>query len=812
MEIEQKIDFAKIEKKWQDKWEAAKVFEATEDPKKKKYYVLEMFPYPSATGLHMGHTFNFTIGDVAARFKRMQGFNVLHPMGFDSLGLPAENAAIKAGEHPEDYTNNSIKNFTKQQRTLGLTYAWERQVNTADPSYYKWDQWIFLKMFEKGLVYEKEAAVNWCSKCNTILANEQVQNGKCWRHEDTEVEIKQMKQWFLKITDYADRLLEGHKTLNWPEKTIAMQKNWIGKSYGTEINFEINGKVWPVFTTRPDTIFGVTFVVISAQHTILNELVTKEQKQEVEKFLKELRSVSEKELAEMEKEGVFTGSYAINPATKEKVPVYAGNFVVADYGAGMVMAVPAHDQRDFEFAKKYGIEIKQVIDGKITESRAWTEAGKLINSKEFDGISNEEAKKKISDWLISQNKAKRVVNYKLRDWSVARQRYWGTPIPLIHCEKCGIVPVPEKDLPVKLPKEVKFGVGNPLLTNEKWLNVECPKCKGKARREANTMDTFVNSSWYFLRYCDPHNDKEIFAKEKAKYWMPVDLYVGGAEHACMHLIYSRFYTMFLHDIGLIDFEEPAPRLFHQGMINGADGEKMSKSKGNGVEPLETMATYGVDATRFFMLSEASPDKGFNWSDKGIQGSTRIINKIWKVANEIKFGKDSEEFLVKLNATIKNVTEQIEKIDYRKSTIEIRELFDVISKEKEISKESFEKAIKLIAPFCPHIAEEIWEKLGNKGFISSAEWPKYEEIKKSAKQEDLNEKIASQLKPIVEKYADKKNIYLYVMPFEIKQVDSDKIGEAIGKTVKIFAVNDSDKYDPENKAKKALPGKPSIFVE
>jgi len=814
MEEESKIDFAKIEKKWQDKWAAEKVFEAIEDPKKKKYYVLEMFPYPSATGLHMGHAFNFTIGDVSSRFKIMQGFNVLHPAGFDSLGLPAENAAIKAGKHPEEYTNNSIKNFIKQEKTLGLTYSWDRQVNTADPEYYHWDQWIFLKMFEKGLVYEKEAAVNWCNKCNTIISNEQAQGGECDRC-GTKIEIKQMTQWFLKITDYADRLLEGHKNLNWPEKTIAMQKNWIGKSYGTEIDFEINGKKWPVFTTRPDTIFGVTFMVVSAQHKNLMELVTKEQKKEVEKFLEKIGSVSEKELADMEKEGIFTGSYAINPATRDKVPVYAGNFVVADYGGGMVMAVPAHDQRDFEFAKKYNIPIKQVISGEISQTRAWTEAGKLINSKEFDGISNEEAKKKISDWLISQNKAKRVVNYKLRDWSIARQRYWGTPIPLIHCEKCGVVPVPEKELPVKLPKEVKFGIGNPLLTNEKWLNVACPKCGGKARREANTMDTFANSSWYFLRYCDPHNNKEIFAKDKVKYWMPIDLYIGGAEHACMHLIYSRFYTMFLHDIGLIEFEEPAPRLFHQGMINDEKGEKMSKSKGNIIEPLETMAKYGVDATRFFLLSEASPDKGFNWSDKGIQGSTRIINKIWKIGQEVKFGKDSEEMQLKVNKTIKNVTEQIENIDLRKSTIEIRELFDLISKQIEISKDTFEKSIKLIAPFCPHIAEELWEKLGNIGFISTAEWPKYTEIKKSAKQENVTENIIENLKQTVEKIISSqevKKIYLYAMPFEIKQIDSDKIEKAFGKPIKIFAVNDSDKYDPENKAKKALPGKPSIFVE
>ncbi len=1133
----EEINFQAIEKKWQDKWDKAKIFEAEEDPKKKKFYVLEMFPYPSATGLHMGHAFNFTIGDVFSRFKKMQGFNVIHPPGFDSLGLPAENAAIKAGKHPEEYTNNSIKNFIKQEKTLGLTYSWERQVNTADPEYYKWDQWIFLKMFEKGLVYEKEAPVNWCSNCNTIISNEQAQGGKCDRC-GTNIEIKQMKQWFLRITDYADRLLEGHKKLNWPEKTIAMQKNWIGKSYGTEIDFEIpaeanfvllhgytgnpeanffpwlkkelesrghkvtvpklpntaspkineqieyvlknckfdentvllghslgsvvalkvleqlrhpikklilaagfltpvfedkerpfaktfdwkfnfnkiknnvkdililrssndsavgkqhadklkeqiGGEIidftseedhicgnkesvvldsclekWSIFTTRPDTIFGVTFMVISAQHKRLKELVTKEQKLDVDKFLKKLKSVSEKEMADMEKEGVFTGSYAINPATNEKVPVYAGNFVVADYGAGMVMAVPAHDTRDFKFAKKYKIPIKQVVApyfldinnppkqgkentrrdivhvivlnksgdkfialknkkldwvtpitggieqgedalvaaerevkeesgyqnflldrqmpykmlaefyashkdvnrsvtsnvlvfrlkdekqlplskeesekheviwlpiselkslhpvGELNEILEWfsddngsfTESGKLINSKEFDGISSEDAKKKITDWLISKKLARQVVNYKLRDWSVARQRYWGTPIPLIHCEKCGVVAVPEKELPVKLPKEVKFGEGNPLLTNAKWLNVLCPKCKGKAKREANTMDTFVNSSWYFLRYCDPKNNKEIFSKEKVKYWMPVDLYIGGAEHACMHLIYSRFYAMFLHDLGLIDFEEATPRLFHQGMINDAKGEKMSKSKGNVIEPLETMAKYGVDATRFYLLSEASPEKGFNWTDSGIQGATRIINKVWKIGQDVKIGKDSKEIKIKLNNTIKGLTSQIESLDYRKSTIEIRELFDAISKESEISKETLEGSLKLLAPFCPHIAEELWEKLGHKEFISLAEWPKYEEIKEKKSQEDLNEKIILELKQLLEKFPDKKKAYIYVLPFELAKMNKNQISKELGKDIEVFAVNDPKKFDPENKSKKALPGKPGIYLE
>jgi leucyl-tRNA synthetase len=814
----EEIDFQAIEKKWQKKWEEKKIFEVKEDSKK-KYYVLEMFAYPSAMGLHMGHAFNFVIGDIFARFKTMNGFNVLHPTGYDSLGLPAENAAIKEKTHPEDYTNKSIKNFIKQQKALGLTYDWSRMVNTADPDYYKWDQWIFLKMFEKGLVYQKEAAVNFCSKCNTILANEQVVNGKCWRHEDTEAEVKQMKQWFIRITNYADRLLEGHKKLKWPEKTIAMQKNWIGKSHGTEVDFEINGKKWPIFTTRVDTIFGVTFMVVSAQHPKLMELVTKEKKSELEKFLKRLKSVSEKEQAELEKEGVFTGSYAINPANNEKVPVYAGNFVVADYGSGMVMAVPAHDQRDFEFAKKYGIKIKQVISGKLTEDRAWTEEGNLMNSGKFNGIKNTSAIEEITKYLESKKLARKVVNYKLRDWSVARQRYWGTPIPLIHCEKCGIVPVPEKDLPVGLPKDVKFGGGNPLVTNEKWLNVKCPKCNGKAKREANTLDTFVNSSWYFLRFCDPKNEKEIFDKKKVKYWMPIDLYIGGAEHACMHLIYCRFYTMFLKDLGLINFDEPSPRLFHQGMINDEKGEKMSKSKGNVIEPLETMAKYGVDTTRFFMMSEASPDKGFNWSDAGIQGSLRIIRKINTVSNNIKFGKDSQELLIKLNNSIKNITEQIENLDYRKSTIELRELFDLISKQEEISKESFGKALKLLAPFCPHIAEEIWQKIGNnrtgKDFISVAEWPEAEKVEMKKDKANLTDKIIFNVSEVLKRIETKQKvdkIYLYVMPFEIDKIEKGKIEKAFGKKTEVFSVSDNKKYDPQGMAKRAKPFFPGIYVE
>ncbi len=814
------IDFSSIEKKWQEIWDKEKVFEVSEKSSKPKYYILEMFPYPSGTGLHIGHAWNFLIGDIIARVKRLQGFNVMHPMGYDSLGLPAENAAIKVGTHPKEYTDNSIKNFIRQQKTFGLSYDWSRLISSAEPSYYKWDQWIFLKMLEKGLAYQKESNVNWCPSCKTVLANEQAQTGNCDRC-DTKVQVKHLKQWFLKITDYADELYEGIKNLKeWPDRTKAMQRNWIGKSYGTEIEFEINGKKWPIFTTRPDTIFGVTFMVVSAQHSKLWDLVTNSEKPKVEKFLEKLKSVSEKDLADMEKEGVFTGSYAVNPVNGEKVPVYAGNFVVADYGSGMVMAVPAHDQRDFEFANKYGIEIKQVIDneGVSIDKRAYTESGKLINSGEFNDLENTKAKEEIAEWLKEKGVGKKVVNFRLRDWGISRQRYWGTPIPVVHCEKCGTVAVEEKDLPIELPKEVKFGEGNPLETNEEWINARCPSCGGEAKRETDTMDTFVNSSWYFMRFCDPKKDKEIFEKEKVKYWCPIDSYVGGAEHACMHLIYSRFYTKFLADLGLIDFREPAERLFHQGFIYGEDGEKMSKSRGNTVDPLDTSDKYGVDATRLFLVSVASPDKDFNWSEAGIIGSSRFVNKIFDFFERVKFGKDSSELEVKRNNAIKNLTDYYNNFRYRKATIELREFFDILDSEKEVSKKSAETFLKLLNPICPHITEELWEKIGNEGMISISEWPKYDDkkLKFSKKEIDLNSKIIHDVSGLLEKLEEKgkslSKVYLYVMPFEKEKVDKEKISEEIGKEVFIFATNDKDKIDPENKSKKARPGMPGVWFE
>ncbi|MGV8169683.1 MAG: class I tRNA ligase family protein [Candidatus Nanoarchaeia archaeon] len=1056
-----------ITEKWQKEWDERDVFKTHDFSKKKKFYLLEMFPYPSASGLHMGHALNYTIGDIYTRFKIMQGFNVLHPMGFDSFGLPAENAAIKAKAHPRLFTEEAIKNYIKQMKGLGLSYDWERLVETHKPDYYKWDQWIFLKMYEKGLAYKKKSPVNWCPKCNTVLANEQVHSGKCWRHEDTEVEVKNLEQWFFKTTAYAEELYDGIENLrDWPEVIKKLQKNWIGKSTGTEIQFRINNENWTIFTTRADTLMGVTFLVISAQHPRLQELVTAEQKKAVDEFLKTLRSVKQEDIDQLEKEGVFTGSYAIHPLTNEKIPVYAGNFVLADYGSGMVMAVPAHDQRDYEFAKKYGgetesneakhncvlihgctiyeerakkinelnwlpwvkkdliknnvptetplmpdvvvpdydswkkeleknninestilvgyscgasflvrwlgdtkrkinklilvaprkiveheekesaeavralhnyeidlaiknrvkkimiftsdneidlgkesvkifhdalggeiinlsgrghytsndmgteefpelveeimkssnkgeIKIKwvimpsfgkpqekeekrytitavikrksdnkyllvkwkqfdwiapvvggidegetpeqaaerevleetgfktkaikklggpieerfyaenkkvwrhridqpvllEIVDDKQQEidkdekdklevvwmtfedamknithdynkiglkilengESAFTDYGVLVNSGDFDGLTSEEAKEKITAHLEKKKLGKKITNYRLRDWLISRQRFWGTPIPVVYCEKCGTVPVKEEDLPVTLPDDVKFlDVKNPLTTYEPFLKTHCPKCNGPAKRETDTMDTFVNSSWYYLRYTDPKNKHKIFDKKLAEHWAPVDLYIGGKEHACMHLIYIRFYTKFFRDIGLLEFDEPAIKLFNQGMLQGPDGEKMSKSKGNVVLPETVSHKYGLDAARLFLVSVASPDKDINWSDKGVEGSVRFLNKIINYTENVKFGVTSKKTKSKIHQTIKEMTENIEALQYNIAVIKIRELFD--SLEEEISKEDYEICLRLLSPFCPHTCEELWEIIGNKPFIVEQDWP------------------------------------------------------------------------------------------
>ncbi len=823
-------NFKSIEKKWQNKWEKAKIFEVKKN-KKRKYYVLEMWPYPSASGLHMGHAFNYIIGDIYARFKRMQGFNVLYPMGYDSFGLPAENAAIKAKSHPKKFTEDAIRNFIKQQKSLGLSYDWSRMIEAHKPDYYKWDQWIFLKMFEKGLVYRKEAPVNFCPKCNTVLANEQVHNGKCWRHEDTDVEIKYLKQWFFKITAYADELYENIDTLTgWPEDVKVMQKNWIGKSYGTEIFFEVNGETWNVFTTRPDTIYGVTFMVISAQHPELFKIVTKKQKEKVKEFLKKIKS-TKKEDVEKEKEGVFTGSYALNPLTKEKIPIYVGNFVVADYGSGMVMAVPAHDQRDFEFAKKYNLPIKVVVqpsNAKFNQEKmekAYEEDGKLVNSGKFTGMESNKARVVITEFLIRKGLGKKAINYKLKDWLISRQRFWGTPIPIIYCNRCGIVPVPEKELPVKLPENIKLTTReNPLKKCKKFIEVKCPKCKGKARRETDTMDTFVNSSWYFLRYCDPRNKKEIFNKKKVSYWMPIDIYIGGKEHACMHLIYFRFYTKFLRDLGLFEkkIDEPVINLFNQGMVHGEDGTVMSKSRGNVILPEEISDKYGIDTARLFLVSIASPKKDIQWNEEGIKGAFKFIKKIFNYFKSVKIGEVDEKTENKLNGTIKNVTNNIENLDYNLAIIKIRKFFDSLP--EETSKNVLENFLKLLHPFCPHITEEIWEKLhkhnsNSTKFLSLEKWPKAGKInEKLLKEEKLIEKLIEDINNIfniLKKKEEKvKKIYIYSTPNEKKIFinNKDLINKKIGLDIEIFAVNEKNIYDPKNFAKKAKPEKPALYFE
>ncbi len=820
-------NFRQIERKWQEKWFKNKIFQAKEKGKKKKFYVLEMYAYPSGTGLHMGHAFNYTIGDVFARFKKMQGFNVLHPTGFDSFGLPAENAAIKFKTHPKKFTDDAIKNFISQEKSLGLSYDWSRILWSHNPEYFRWNQWIFLKMFEKGLAYRKKAPVNYCPKCDTVLANEQVHEGKCWRHSDTEVQIKHLEQWFIKTTQYADELVAMVDRLDWPERIKTMQKNWIGKSQGVEIDFEINKEKWKIFTTRPDTIYGVTFMVVSAQHPRIMDLVDKKEKKKVEDFLKKIRSIKQEDIDKLDKEGVFTGSYAIHPLTKEKIPVWTGNFVVAEYGSGMVMAVPAHDQRDFEFAQKYRLPIKIVIKPQAKEiegvvmEKAYEGFGKLVNSNEFNELSSDEAKEHIVKALERKKLGKFTTQFKLRDWLVSRQRYWGTPIPIIYCEKCGIVPVREKDLPVKLPDKVKFGVGNPLKTNKEFVEVKCPVCKSKARRETDTMDTFFDSSWYYLRFCDNKNGKKIFDKKKTEYWMPVDFYTGGAEHACMHLIYARFLTKVLRDMELLDFDEPFMKLFNQGMVHASDGFVMSKSRGNVVDPSEIVRNFGADTLRLFLISNGSLDKDFNLDDKGIEGSFRFLKKAFEYFEKAKFGKSSPKIESRVNKTIISVTKDIEYFNYNLAIINLRKLFDFISDEKSISRKDCENLIKLLHPFCPHITEELWSKLGNKTFISLEKWPVADGKKingRFEKEDRMIDELLSDINNIagIIKAKGKKisKVYLYALPKEVDiyKQNLKSIEKRAGLNASIYSVSDKNKYDPENKSKKVKPGKPGIYIE
>ena len=745
-----------IEKKWQTYWEESGVFKTEYDPSKEKYYVLEMFPYPSGN-LHMGHVRNYSIGDVVARFKKMRGFNVLHPMGWDAFGMPAENAAIKNGVSPKDWTLDNIANMTRQQKELGLSYDWGREVATCKEDYYRWTQWIFQQFYKKGLAYKKEAKVNWCEHDHTVLANEQVIDGKCWRC-DNDVVKKDLKQWFFKITDYADRLLDDLDTLDqWPDRVKAMQRNWIGRSEGTQFAFYVPkiDKSFEVYTTRVDTLFGVSYVVLAPEHPYVKELIQDaSNKVELEAFIETLRNQSdiERTSTEAEKVGMFTGSYATHPITGKEVPIWIANYVLADYGTGAVMGVPAHDERDYAFAKKYNLPVNWVIQNTAQDldfaslDTAFTEDGILVNSGDFSGKTSEEARQALGDYFTEQGTGRKTVNFRLRDWLISRQRYWGCPIPVVYCEKCGEQLVPEDQLPVKLPEDVSFDGGaiSPLATSENFLNTTCPCCGGPARREIDTMDTFIDSSWYFLRYTDARNDKEVFNKEIAEYWMNVDQYIGGIEHAILHLLYARFFVKVLHDIGLVEVDEPFKALLTQGMVL-KEGSKMSKSKGNVVSPEEIIAKYGADTARLFILFAAPVDRDLDWSDQGVEGSYRFLGRVWRIIDTYQqlgasghhdsLSKDETALRRELHRAIKKVTEDLDgKFNFNTAISTVMELVNAMyqfkdshdSVQSDLAKELVEKLTLLLAPFVPHITEEIWHECGFEGSVHAASWPTYEE--------------------------------------------------------------------------------------
>jgi leucyl-tRNA synthetase len=755
----------KIEAKWQKRWAEARVFESEADPSKPKYYVLEMLPYPSGT-LHMGHMRNYTIGDVVARVKRMRGFNVMHPMGWDAFGLPAENAAIKNNTHPREWTNKNIAEIQRGLRRFGFSYDWRREISTCEPEYYRWNQWFFLRMLERGLAYRKKSRVNWCPKCCTVLANEQVVNGGyCWRHEDTLVESREIEQWFLKTTAYAEQLLDDLKELEggWPERVILMQRNWIGKSQGAKVKFAVadlaGAEPVEVFTTRIDTIYGATALILAPSHPLLSKLLEGfAGRTEAESKLAKMRqtSVKTEDLATMEKEGFFTGRYAVNPFSGEKIPIWVGNFVLMEYGTGAIMAVPAHDERDFEFCTKYGLPKPVVVVPKTHDPPSktegvFTEFGISVNSGPFSGMESEAAIAKMAAFAEQKGFGRAETIFRLKDWGISRQRYWGTPIPVIYCPKDGMVPVPDKDLPVLLPPNPKLtGMGeSPLASTPEFVNTTCPKCGGPAKREADTMDTFVDSSWYFYRYADAHNDKAPFDSAKVAYWFPIDQYIGGITHAILHLLYSRFWCKVMRDLGLIKHNEPAARLFTQGMVQKG-GVAMSKSKGNVVGAEDMAEKYGADTGRLYTLFAAPPEKDLEWSEESIEGSWRFLNRVYRLVErhapairELKSGNPEaaatspkEKILLrKAHQTLRRVTQDFETRWHFNSAIAvIMELTNEIYLQEpldkdvrpEIRKEVLELLTLMLAPMTPHLAEELWEMLGHAGGLWTASWPAFDE--------------------------------------------------------------------------------------
>ncbi len=728
-------NFKEIEDKWQKKWLASHAFRAQADPLRKKYYLLEMFPYPSGK-IHMGHVRNYTIGDVASRFKTLQGYNVMHPMGFDAFGQPAENAAIKNKTKPADWTAKCIKEMEIELKKMGFSYDWEREVSTCQSDYYKWNQWIFLKMFEKGLAYKKTSQVNWCPSCLTTLANEEVIDGGCWRCHK-KVEQKDLEQWYLKITAYKERLLEDLSQLkDWPQRVLAMQSNWIGKSSGVDIYFRLtnSAKSISVFTTRVDTIFGATYIVLAPEHPLVMDLIkgTHQEKEALE-FIKKVASESKivRAASDVKKEGVFTGSFAVNPVNNEQVPIWIADYVLMEYGTGAIMAVPTHDQRDFLFAKEHGLSMRLVIspkDKRIKSAEQLSEAyegdGEQINSAEFNGLDNQQAKIKIAQWMEAKGIGKIQTHWRLRDWLISRQRYWGTPITIIYCPNCGVVPVPDQNLPVELPKDAPFTGegGSPLSKVKEFVEVTCPKCKGKARRETDTMATFFDSSWYFLRFCSPKFNQAPFDLQEAKYWMVVDQYIGGIEHAILHLLYSRFFTKFFQDLKMIDFSEPFEKLLTQGMVL-KDGEVMSKSRGNIVDPDSMIKDYGADALRLFILFAAPPETELEWDERGLEGAFKFLNRVWRIQDNLVDHLD-QEMLKSLHKTIKKVSTDFGEFKFNTAIASLMELTNTIY-QLGANKEVFFNLVIMLSPIVPHFAEELWEILGNKESIFKASWPKYD---------------------------------------------------------------------------------------
>lgn len=753
--MEERYSFENLEAKWQQRWEETNPYASTVDNSKPKYYALAMFPYPSGN-LHMGHVRNYSIADVIARFKRMQGFNVIHPMGWDSFGLPAENAAIKHRIHPAAWTWDNIANMKRQLKEMGISYDWEREVASCHPNYYKWTQWLFLEFYKHGLVYRKKAAVNWCPSCATVLANEQVVDGACERC-DTAVTKKNLAQWFFKITDYAQVLLDDLEKLpGWPEKVKIMQRNWIGRSEGVELRFQLEGSEEDitVYTTRHDTIYGVTYLVLAPEHPLVVKLTGGTPYEEtVKAFVVKMTGLNEiaRTSTETEKEGLFTGTYCINPLNGEKVPIWIANYVLMDYGTGAVMGVPAHDERDFAFAKKYDLAIRVVISPKeqelnpATMTNAYVDPGIMVNSSQFNGLDNELAMGNIADYIEGQGYGARKVNFRLRDWLISRQRYWGAPIPMVYCEKCGEQPVADKELPVMLPTDVEFRPSgeSPLKTSLTFLETTCPCCGGKATRETDTMDTFVCSSWYFLRFCSPKSSDMAFAFKDVDYWMPVDQYVGGVEHAILHLLYSRFFTKALRDFGYLKFDEPFTNLLTQGMVC-MYGSKMSKSKGNVVSPEEIINKYGADTARLFILFAAPPEKDLEWSEKGVEGSYRFLNRVWRLAyhyrdvltaSQVTVGEmdDAARSLRRAtHVTIKRVSDDVAiRFNFNTAISAIMELVNACYAYREhpvqnpaVIQEAIGTLIVLLAPFAPHISEELWEALGNKDSVHLQRWPEF----------------------------------------------------------------------------------------